>query len=177
MNSTTLFLIAIFAVAVIVVPLLSKIGKTKTKKTKHTTKNTAQEIEDNDLTFLQHVTFNKKNLLTETEKTFLYALSQAVQGYYIFPQVATHAILKCSTQNYSNYLKAFNRFNRTIIDFVICDQNFTIIAIVELNDRTHKNKTDEDKLRDDMLKKAGYKTVRFNCENYSVDSIRAKLFS
>lgn len=54
-----------------------------------------------------------------------------------------------------------NRFNRKVADFVILDNNFNTVAVVELDDSSHRNKGESDKERDDMFKEAGIKTVRY----------------
>jgi hypothetical protein len=153
---TLLFLVGIVGIALIVITIIKK-ANTKGH-------DESPAIEDDNLIFLQHVRFKKKNIMTETELNFFHVLAQALPGYYIFPQVATHAILQCNANNPSHYWKAFNRFNSTIIDYVICDANFTVTAIIELDDRTHEAKKDKDNIRDAMLTKAGYNIIRLNCK-------------
>jgi hypothetical protein len=45
------------------------------------------------------------------------------------------------------------------IDYVVCNKRCEVVAVVELDDRTHSKV--KDKLRDGRLEQGGYRTVRF----------------
>ena len=94
-------------------------------------------------------------LMTEHEKTMFKELRQAIPEYYIFPQVSLGAILWTKGQ------ATRNKFNRKIADYVITDQNFNILAVIELDDKSHQGKEQQDAERDSMLKEAGYKVLRY----------------
>lgn len=94
-------------------------------------------------------------LMTEHEKTMFGELHQAVPECYIFVQVALGAILQTKSRH------ARKRFNRLIADFVITDNNFNILAVIELDDKSHDNKQEQDAKRDAMLHEAGYKVLRY----------------
>lgn len=94
-------------------------------------------------------------LMTEHEKTMFKELRQAIPEYYIFPQVSLGAILWTKGQ------ATRNKFNRKIADYVITNQNFNILAIIELDDKSHQGKEQQDAERDSMLKEAGYKVLRY----------------
>lgn len=96
-----------------------------------------------------------KSLITEHEKTMFGELRQAVPECQIFVQVALGAILKTQSQN------TRNQFNRLIADFVITDAYFNILAVIELDDKSHDNKQEKDTERDAMLREAGYKVLRY----------------
>ena len=46
-------------------------------------------------------------------------------------------------------------FNRKVADFVVIDKNFNIVAIVELDDSSHKGQEDNDAERDALVNEAG----------------------
>ena len=50
-----------------------------------------------------------------------------------------------------------------IADYVICNKEMYVLAVVELDDRTHRN--DKDAKRDAMLVQAGYKVIRWDSKN------------
>lgn len=52
-----------------------------------------------------------------------------------------------------------NQFNRKRADFVICDKTFRVLAVVELDDASHKEEKDQS--RDAMLEAAGFKVLRY----------------
>lgn len=95
-----------------------------------------------------------KKLLTEHEKKLFNQLIQ-LPNCHVFAQVSLAAFLH--TQGW----KTRNKFIRKIADFVITDPNLNILAVIELDDKSHDNKIDADKARDKMIQTAGYKTLRY----------------
>jgi hypothetical protein len=116
-----------------------------------------------------------KRLLTANESEFLYRLQRALPTHHIFPQVSFAAFLtddgKLSKKG-SWVLRA--RFDRKIADYVVCDQNFTIVALVELDDRTHVAAADRQ--RDALTRAAGYQTLRFQSKQKPSLAEIAELF-
>lgn len=59
----------------------------------------------------------------------------------------------------------FNDFRleagRKVADFVICNKSLAVLAIVELDDASHKGREAIDADRDAMLINAGYATIRY----------------
>lgn len=95
------------------------------------------------------------NLMTVHEKVMFGLLKEAIPECHIFVQVALGGILW--TSSYATR----NKFSQKIADFVITDQNFTILAVIELDDKSHIGKEDKDAERDQMVREAGYKTLRY----------------
>ncbi|HBY6010325.1 TPA: DUF2726 domain-containing protein, partial [Klebsiella pneumoniae] len=73
----------------------------------------------------------------------------------VLAQVAFSALIT------SNDYKVRSQFNRKVTDFVLLDENMEVIAIIELDDPTHLEKVEEDRLRDQMLIEAGYIVRRY----------------
>ena len=151
-----LFLVGIVGIALIIITLI--------KKTHNKSDTETLAIEDKDLEVLKQVQFKPKPIMTNAELKFFHILTVALHDCYVFPQVATHSILSCYHQNHSYKTKAFNKFKSTSIDYVICDKSFNILAVIELDDKTHEHKKDKDDIRDAMLCRAGYQIHRFNCK-------------
>lgn len=95
-----------------------------------------------------------KRLLTEHEKVLFSRLIQ-LPNCHVFVQVSLAAFL------HTNGWKTRNRFIRKIADFVITDSNLNILAVIELDDKSHDNKVEADIARDKMIQTAGYKTLRY----------------
>ena len=55
-----------------------------------------------------------------------------------------------------------NSFSQKIADFVLLDKTFKVLAVIELDDSSHKGKEDQDAKRDAMLTKAGYRILRYS---------------
>ena len=54
-----------------------------------------------------------------------------------------------------------NLFNRKVADFVVLDNKFNVVAIVELDDSSHKGKAGKDAERDALIADAGYNVIRY----------------
>ncbi|ADI91693.1 putative signal peptide-containing protein [Acinetobacter oleivorans DR1] len=54
-----------------------------------------------------------------------------------------------------------NLFNRKVADFVVLDKAFNIVAIVELDDSSHKGKENFDAERDALIQEAGFRVIRY----------------
>ena len=98
----------------------------------------------------------KSRPLTMNEQPMFMKLRETLEPeYVVLSQVSFGAILW--TWSYA----VRNRFNRKIVDFVICDKGFNVIAVVELDDSSHKGKEERDAERDLILKEAGITVFRY----------------
>lgn len=95
------------------------------------------------------------SIMTEHEKIMFSRLREALPHCFIFPQVSFNALLTTAS------LKTRNTFNRKMADFVIMDKSMKVLAVVELDDSSHKGKEQSDRQRDLMLNHAGYRTLRY----------------
>jgi len=103
----------------------------------------------------------QKPILTPNEQEFFGRLRRALPDYLIFPQVSLDALLSVSP-NCSRAAKVAlrNTYSQKHPDFVVCKpETLEVVAIVELDDRTHK--IENDRKRDAMLQAAGYRVERF----------------
>lgn len=105
--------------------------------------------------------FRARPLMTENELAFFGQLRDALPpGLHICPQVSMAAVMTTRPGlPRSEQFGARNKFDRKIIDFVILDATGKTIALVELDDKTHR--VERDKERDDLTGSAGLRTVRF----------------
>jgi len=53
------------------------------------------------------------------------------------------------------------RFNRKVADFVVATKAFEVLAVIELDDASHKGREVQDSQRDALLERAGYRVLRF----------------
>ena len=97
----------------------------------------------------------KKRLLTQREEAMYNRLRMALPEKEILAQVAFGALVTARTR------QVRNTFDRKIADFVVCEKSMQVIAIVELDDASHKSKAEQDKARDALLEGCGYQVVRY----------------
>lgn len=102
--------------------------------------------------------------MTDNEIEFFQRLLQAFPNYYVFPQVAMSGLVAAKSDDYKKLNGIKNTYNRLRVDFVLFKDK-KVVAVIELDDKTHKNKEEKDMKRDSILKQAGYKTYRFESTN------------
>lgn len=121
----------------------------------------------------------KKAVMTDRELGFYRRLEKIVADkYYIFPQMHLSAMMFNKTGGRYRRI-AFQRINRTSVDFVLCDKDtLSPVYAIELDDRTHDT---ELRMKRDlgvemMLEGVGIPLVRFrNVERMADDEIVEKL--
>lgn len=116
----------------------------------------------------KHTPIKAKPVLTMNEQPTFSRLKEAVPEYSVLAQVSFSAML--TTSGYATR----NRFNRKMADFVICDRGFNVVAVVELDDASHKGREDKDAERDAMFVEAGLKVIRYK-RTPSTEQIRKDL--
>ena len=118
----------------------------------------------------------RKPLLTANEAEFFHRLQRALPGFHVFPQVSFGSFLTDDGQLSRNAQWAVRaKFDRKIADFVICERGtLKIVAVVELDDRTHDAKADRQ--RDAITKAAGYQTIRYQSRQKPSEAEIAALF-
>lgn len=103
--------------------------------------------------------YKRREIMTDNEMEFFGRLVAALPDHYIFPQVAMPALLAPAAgggkQAHSDRLRIAQQ--RT--DYVVCNRRCEVVAVVELDDRTHSRAKDD--VRDGRLAQGGYRTVRF----------------
>ncbi|CAG68209.1 MULTISPECIES: DUF2726 domain-containing protein [Acinetobacter] len=112
------------------------------------------------LLVLKPVLFRKKQffarpVITTFESKMFFQLKQAFPQHHVLAQVAFSALIT------SDQYKVRQQFNRKVTDFVILNEKLIVIAIIELDDPSHLDKVEQDRLRDQMLNEAGYRVLRY----------------
>ena len=104
--------------------------------------------------------YKSKPLLSANEKEFFGRLMDALPEYRVLTQVALGALLQPNVRNDNKqYYRTRASFSQKIADYVVCNMQMEVVAVIELDDRTHKG--DRDAKRDAMLEQAGYKVIRW----------------
>jgi len=93
--------------------------------------------------------------VTQHEQGMYFRLKDALPDHVVLAQVAFSALLTARAR------EARNRFDRKVADFVICTKAFDVVAIVELDDKSHRGKEVADAARDRLLIEAGYRVLRY----------------
>jgi ABC-type multidrug transport system fused ATPase/permease subunit len=101
--------------------------------------------------------FGARAIATSNEQKMFWRLVSAfpTPEFVVLTQVSFGALLtaKGGASRYS--------FAQKRADFVVASKGFKVLAVVELDDSSHKKRETEDASRDAMLVEAGYKVVRY----------------
>ena len=124
--------------------------------------------------------YKAKALLTENELEFLGRLESAAPELRFHSQVSMGALIEPDVSRKNNgkdYYRLRGMISQKIVDYVAQNRNDgSIVAIIELDDRTHNN--EKDAKRDAMLASAGYRIIRWNSKaKPDLAAIRAKLLT
>ena len=102
-----------------------------------------------------------KSPLSKAEQKFYLQLSQALPDKIILSQVSFASFLAAKGGTEKENFSLFSTVRQKYADFVICDRQFAIEYVVELDDKSHNRKRYKDERRDASLKQAGLTTLRF----------------
>jgi len=143
MNSTFLLLIVIVAVIVILFVLKAK---------------------SQDSAGDEEWPFYAKKPLSQPEQVLYFRLIQTLPEHIILAQVQLSRLLGVKKGN--NYQAWFNRINRMSADFVVCNKDSSIVAVIELDDATHRREGRQvaDAKKDKALASAGIRIVRWQAK-------------
>lgn len=109
---------------------------------------------------LKTTRFHSRSPLTEVEQDLFKRLVKALPDHFILSQVALSQVLYTSGADRKEEFGAMATMKQKVADFIVCNQRFDIVAVIELDDSTHDPR--KDAVRDANLKEAGLKTVRWH---------------
>lgn len=97
----------------------------------------------------------RKTPLTKREQAMFFRLTETFPELVVLTQVSFSALISGKTRTVRN------RFDRKYADFVLCTKAFEVVAVVELDDASHKGREAQDKERASLLTAVGYALLRF----------------
>ncbi len=108
--------------------------------------------------------FYSKKPLSQPEQVLYFRLVQALPAHIILAQVQLSRLLGVKKGN--NYQAWFNRINRMSVDFVVCNKDSSIVAVIELDDATHQkeDRKTADAKKDKALASADIRIVRWQAK-------------
>lgn len=108
--------------------------------------------------------FYAKRPLSQPEQVLYFRLVQALPEHIILAQVQLSRLLGVKKGN--NYQAWFNRINRMSADFVVCNKDSSIVAVIELDDATHQKEDRQtaDAKKDKALASANVRVIRWQAK-------------
>ena len=83
-----------------------------------------------------------KKVLTPVEQQLYHRLTRAFPDHVVLSQVAFSQLV--GVKKGENFSRIWNRYNRVVADFVLCNRDFTVAAVLELDDRSHDQPARQD---------------------------------
>lgn len=120
--------------------------------------------------------FYAKKPLSQVEQILYFRLIEALPEYIVLAQVQLSRFL--GVKKGHNYQSWSNRINRMSADFVVCNKDFSIVAVIELDDSTHQKTYREaaDAKKDKALEDAKIKIIRWQAKSLpELSAIKAAL--
>lgn len=151
----TVFAILLLIALAIGIPAIIYVKKNKSKDFTAVTLDNVKDYQSNYVP-----TYHKRNFLTQNEKFFLEKLKKIFGDKYIIqPQVPLRMLVSKDGEEYGQYANELNRY----IDIGIFNKNYEILALVELNDKSHKFKDryERDLKVQDICKQANIPLITF----------------
>lgn len=99
--------------------------------------------------------------LSDAEQALYWRLVEALPECVILSQVTFSRFMKPDTGGMAparEYHALRNRISQKTIDFLVCLEDFTVVAAIELDDSTHLEASDH--ARDELLRAAGIAVLR-----------------
>lgn len=109
--------------------------------------------------------FYAKKPLSQPEQVLYFRLIQALPDHIILAQVQLSRLLGVKKGN--NFQSWNNRINRMSADFVVCNKDSSIVAVIELDDSTHQREDRQaaDAKKDRALASADIRIVRWQAKS------------
>lgn len=95
-----------------------------------------------------------KAVLTKNEQAMYWRLRETFPDCVVLAQVAFSALVTSAREHR-------NKYSQKVADFVLLDKSTSVLAVIELDDSTHRGREEADARRAALLESAGYRVVRF----------------
>lgn len=110
----------------------------------------------------------RRGPVSKHEQPMYFRLRDTFPEHVVLAQVAFSALLT------ARHRRTRNTFDRKVADFVLCTKAFEVLAVIELDDLSHRDRMEQDAARDLLLTNAGYSVLRFK-QVPDPDELRAKV--
>lgn len=121
--------------------------------------------------------FYPKKVLSQPEQVLYHRLVSALPDHIVLAQVQLSRVL--GVKKGYRFNEWNNRINRMSLDFVVCTKDSAIVALVELDDKTHQqpSRVKADTKKNKAISDAGLRLIRLNVADMPNDVAIRNLFS
>lgn len=120
--------------------------------------------------------FYAKKLLSAPEQILYFRLVKALPDHIVLGQVQLSRFL--GVKKGENVMQWNNRINRMSVDFLVCSKDASVVAAIELDDKSHerKDRVMADAKKDKALNAANVKIIRWNVKTMPDESLIKQAF-
>ena len=106
-----------------------------------------------------------KTVLTDVEQVLYHRLVEALPELIVLAQVPLSGIV--GIRKNKRWRAQFNAIDRKSVDYVVCRKDFSVVAVIELDDSTHEraDRQKSDEVKNAALKKVGIEILRLKPGN------------
>jgi len=117
------------------------------------------------------VRYNLRDLMTPREREFIGLLRLALPDAEIHAQVAMGALVEVVGGRKAER----NRFDRKVLDYVVCSSTGAVLYAIELDDRSHSSESAKkrDAVKNEICAAAGLKLMRYSSIRVDASVLRA----
>ena len=121
--------------------------------------------------------FYVKKPLTQPEQVLYHRLVATMPDYIVLSQVQLSRVL--GVKKGSNFNEWNNRINRMSLDFLVCLKDSTVVAAIELDDKTHERQSriEADEKKERALSAAGVALIRWQVSALPDEATIRKAFA
>jgi very-short-patch-repair endonuclease len=115
--------------------------------------------------------FYAKKPLSQPEQVLYHRLAKALPEHIVLAQVQVSRIL--GVKKGSNFHEWNNRINRLSYDFVVCSKDSTVLAAIELDEKSHEteDRANTDRKKEKATAAAGVKLIRWHVKSLPDEAI------
>lgn len=128
------------------------------KKKKRNGREEGDAVIDSDAQWF----YKKRNVMSKSELRFFQILKEALPHKLILSQVSMYQVLACPPNDKAH----FWRIGQKCLDFVVCNEDSSVLFVAELDDKTHNDpeRQKADATKEKALKDAGVPLIRWHAE-------------
>ncbi|MFA5352706.1 MAG: DUF2726 domain-containing protein [Thermodesulfovibrionales bacterium] len=114
--------------------------------------------------------YRKRRIMSPIEQSLFWKLNSALPEHVILAQVQLSQLIRVEKGH--NHNLWWNRINQMSADFVVCNKDSSIVAVIELDDASHRRRDRQkaDAKKDKTLADAGIQLVRWQARSLPTEA-------
>lgn len=113
----------------------------------------------------ENLPYYAKKVMSKPEQVLYYKLIEALPDHIVLAQVQLSRFL--GVKKDYQFHEWNNKINRMSADFLICKKDSSVVAVIELDDKSHEDekRKQADNKKDKAINSSGLVVIRWNVQN------------